>query len=36
MEKPKNTWEYIKLYFPDLWQYLVIIVVMIIAAICIL
>jgi hypothetical protein len=34
--KPKTTWEYIKIYFPDLWQYLVIIVVIIIAAIFIL
>ncbi len=34
--KPKTTWEFIKLYFPDVWQYIVIIIVMIIAAIFIL
>lgn len=36
MEKPKTTWEYIKIYFPDVWQYLIVILIMIIAAICIL
>jgi hypothetical protein len=35
-EKNKNAWEYIKIYFPDVWQYLIIIIVMIIAAIFIL
>jgi hypothetical protein len=34
--KPKTTWEYIKIYFPDIWQYLIIILVLIIAAIFIL
>jgi hypothetical protein len=34
--KPKNTWDYIKIYFPDIWQYLVIILTAIIAAIFIL
>jgi hypothetical protein len=39
MEKkdpPKTTWEFVKIYFPDVWQYLVIIIVMIIAALFIL
>ncbi len=35
-EKPKTAWEFIRLYFPDVWQYIVIIIVMIIAAIFIL
>lgn len=35
-EKPKTTWQFIKLYFPDVWQYVVIIIIMIIAAIFIL
>jgi hypothetical protein len=35
-DKPKNTWDYIKIYFPDIWQYLVIILAAIIAAIFIL
>lgn len=35
-EKPKNAWEFVKVYFPDVWQYLIIIIVMIIAAIFIL
>ena len=35
-EKPKTAWEYIRVYFPDVWQYLVIILIMIIAAIFIL
>jgi len=34
--KPKNTWQYIKIYFPDVWQYLLIILIMILAAIFIL
>ena len=34
--KPKNTWQFIKVYFPDVWQYLVVIIVMILAAIFIL
>jgi hypothetical protein len=34
--KPKSTWEYIKIYFPDIWQYIVIIVTILIAAIFIL
>lgn len=35
-KKPRTAWEYIKVYFPDIWQYLVIIIVMIIAAFIIL
>lgn len=35
-EKPKSAWEYVKIYFPDVWQYLIIIVIMIIAALLIL
>lgn len=35
-EKPKTTWEYIKIYFPDIWQYLIIILAAVIAAIFIL
>jgi hypothetical protein len=35
-QKPKTTWEYIKIYFPDMWQYLVVIIIMIIAALFIL
>lgn len=35
-DKPKTTWQYVKIYFPDVWQYIVIIIVMIIAAIFIL
>jgi hypothetical protein len=35
-DKPKNAWEYVKIYFPDVWQYLVVIIIMIIAAIFIL
>lgn len=27
----KETWETIKIYFPDVWQYLVVIIIMIIA-----
>ena len=34
--KSKNTWEYIKIYFPDIWQYLVIIIILVLAAIFIL
>jgi hypothetical protein len=35
-EKPKNAWEYIRVYFPDIWQYIVILIVMALAAIFIL
>lgn len=35
-QKPKSAWELVKIYFPDVWQYVVIIIVMIIAAIFIL
>lgn len=35
-QQPKSAWEYVKVYFPDVWQYVVIIIVMIIAAIFIL
>lgn len=35
-KKPRTAWEYIRVYFPDIWQYLVIIIVMIIAAFFIL
>jgi hypothetical protein len=35
-QNPKTAWEYVKIYFPDLWQYLVVIIVMIIAAFFIL
>jgi hypothetical protein len=35
-EKPKSTWEYIKIYFPDVWQYVIVIIVMILAALFIL
>jgi len=35
-KKPKTAWEYIKIYFPDIWQYLIIIIIMIVAAIIIL
>jgi hypothetical protein len=34
--KPKSTWDYIRIYFPDIWQYIVIIITIIIAAIFIL
>jgi hypothetical protein len=34
--KPKTTWEYIRIYFPDIWQYIAIIITIIIAAIFIL
>lgn len=36
MEELKKMWETIRTYFPDVWQYIVIIIVMIIAAIFIL
>jgi len=36
MEQLKKVWGLVKVYFPDLWQYLVVIVIMIIAGICIL
>lgn len=32
----KETWKTITIYFPDIWQYLIIIVIMAIAAVCIL
>ncbi len=35
-EKPKSAWQYVKIYFPDVWQYLIIIAIMIIAAFFIL
>lgn len=35
-QKPKTAWEYVKVYFPDIWQYLIVILVMIIAALFIL
>jgi hypothetical protein len=35
-EKPKTAWDYIRIYFPDIWQYIVIIITIIIAAIFIL
>ncbi len=35
-EEPKNTWEYIKIYFPDIWQYIILIVVIALAALFIL
>jgi hypothetical protein len=35
-EKPKSAWEYIKIYFPDVWQYFIVIIVMILAALFIL
>jgi len=36
MEQLKKAWELVKVYFPDVWQYLIIIIIMIIAGICIL
>lgn len=36
MEQLKNIWKTITIYFPDVWQYLVIIVIMIVAALFIL
>lgn len=36
MEQLKNIWKTITVYFPDVWQYLVIIVIMIVAALFIL
>lgn len=35
-EKEKSTWDYIKKYFPDVWQYIIIIIVIILGAIFIL
>ncbi|CAN5351058.1 hypothetical protein BH10BAC1_BH10BAC1_15330 [soil metagenome] len=35
-DKPKTAWRYVRTYFPDIWQYIVIIIVMILAAIFIL
>jgi hypothetical protein len=35
-EKPKTAWEFVKVYFPDVWQYVVIIIIFILAAIFIL
>jgi hypothetical protein len=34
--RPKNAWEWVKIYFPDVWQYLVIILIIILGAIFIL
>jgi len=36
MEQLKKTWELVKVYFPDVWQYLIIIIIMIIAGLYIL
>lgn len=36
MQQLKNMWKTIRTYFPDVWQYIVIIVIMIIAALFIL
>jgi hypothetical protein len=36
MSEPTNNWKKFFDYFPDIWQYLVIIVIMIVAAIFIL
>lgn len=36
MEKLKEVWRLVKVYFPDIWQYLIIVIIMIIAAIFIL
>lgn len=33
---PDTTWKYIQKYFPDVWQYLVLIMIIILAAIFIL
>jgi len=32
----KSTWNYIQTYFPDIWQYIVLILIIILAAIFIL
>jgi len=34
--KPISAWDYVKVYFPDVWQYVVIILIMIAAAFFIL
>jgi hypothetical protein len=36
MENKKSIWQLIKTYFPDVWQYLIILIIMILAAIFIL
>ena len=36
MEQLTNLWKTLRTYFPDVWQYLVIIIIMIIAGIFIL
>lgn len=36
MEELKSIWKAIKVYFPDVWQYLIIIIIMIIAGLFIL
>lgn len=36
MKKPEGIWSFIKTYFPDVWQYLIIIIIMIVAALFIL
>jgi hypothetical protein len=35
-KKPKSAWEYIRIYFPDVWQYVIVIIIMILAAVFIL
>lgn len=36
METLKEVWKTIKVYFPDVWQYLVVIIIMILAGLFIL
>lgn len=36
MNDKKNIWELVKTYFPDVWQYIIILIIMIVAAIFIL
>jgi hypothetical protein len=36
MENKKSVWQLIKIYFPDVWQYVIILIIMILAAIFIL
>jgi hypothetical protein len=36
MENKKNVWLLIKKYFPDVWQYLIILIIMILAVFFIL
>lgn len=35
-ENKKGIWHFIKVYFPDVWQYVIILIIMILAAIFIL